>query len=123
MSRRAQLTEVQQKVYKFIVEFIRKNRYPPTLREIQEHFGYGSSNTVAIHLKKITNKGYIAPNSKGGPKFRAIRLVDDIIGLHTVNMSDLSSALAKIKERGYNVPANEAVELLRELKIEIDNEA
>ena len=117
---RAPLTEVQQKVYDCIVSFMRKNRYPPTIREIQEHFGYSSSNSVVVHLRKLKEKGYITSDStKTGMKSRTMKLVDDIIGVHSINMNELSAALKKIKERGYKIQANEAVEFLKELRIEI----
>lgn len=117
---RAPLTEVQQHIYSFLVKFIRENGYPPTIREIQDHFKYNSSNSVVSQLSKMETKGYITKASnKSGMKARTIRLVDDIIGMCTVESTQLSKAIKKVKEKGYKIQLNEAIELLSALNIKL----
>ena len=60
---RTPLTEMQQKVYHYLVDYIRKNRYPPTIREIMGYFGFLSSNSVVTHLNNLRKKGYITSGS------------------------------------------------------------
>jgi len=120
MNSRAPLTEVQQFMYNFIVSFIRENRYSPTIREIQTHFGYSSSNSVVSQLNKMEKKGYITKSSsKDGMKARTIRLVDDLMGMHTVESKQLNKALKGLLERGYKLDLNVAVELLGALEINV----
>lgn len=117
---RAPLTEVQQNIYSFLVKFVRENGYPPTIREIQSQFNYNSSNSVVSQLNKIEAKGYITKaSSRSGMKARTIRLVDDLIGVHTVESSQLAKAIKKIGEKGYKIQLNEAVELLNALNIRL----
>jgi repressor LexA len=54
-----QLTERQQQILNFISSSISDRGYPPTLREIGEHFGIRSTNGVNDHLKALEKKGYL----------------------------------------------------------------
>ena len=56
------LTDKQSKIYAFIGTWQMKNGYPPTQKEIQNHFGFGSLNAVRSHLALIEKKGYIRLN-------------------------------------------------------------
>lgn len=117
---RSPLTEKQEEIYSFIVGFMRENGFSPTIREIQRHFNYNSSNSVVSQLTKIEKKGYITKSSsKDGMRARTMRLVDDIIGVHTIKTSQLKESLENLKKKGYKIKINEAVELLSELKIKI----
>lgn len=117
---RSALTKHQQKIYNFLVEFIRENKFSPTIREIQSHFGYNSANSVVSQLKKLESKGYITKSSnKGMMKARTIRLVDDVIGDHTITTKQLREAVVNVTKRGYDVKIEEAIELLGALNIKI----
>ncbi len=62
-----------QEVYEFIEEYIFKNNYPPTIREIGERLKLDSTSSVVYHLKKLENMGKI---TRGENKNRAIELAD-----------------------------------------------
>lgn len=66
MSKRA---EMQQRIYRFILESIRENGYAPSVREIGDAVGLKSPSTVHFHLKNLAELGYI---EKGAFKGRAI---------------------------------------------------
>ncbi|ACY14982.1 transcriptional repressor LexA [Haliangium ochraceum] len=53
------LTSRQREILDFITDFIQERGYPPTLREIGEHFGIRSTNGVNDHLKALEKKGYL----------------------------------------------------------------
>src|SRR5262250_2015131 len=53
------LTERQEKILAFIKKSIQEQGYPPTIREIGEHFGIRSTNGVNDHLKALERKGYL----------------------------------------------------------------
>jgi len=118
---RKALTEKQQTIYAFIVSFIREHNYPPTIREIQKHFNYNSVNSVIIHLNNIEEKGYIIKsNNKDGQKARTLRLTDDLVGIHTIEIAQLKKALSNLsKNKGFNIDSHQAIELLSELKVKI----
>ena len=54
------LTLRQREILEFITSFIQERGYPPTLREIGEHFGIRSTNGVNDHLKALEKKGFLA---------------------------------------------------------------
>lgn len=53
------LTQKQQKVLDFLKAAIKKNGYPPTVREICDAVGLSSTSTVHAHLETLERKGYI----------------------------------------------------------------
>ena len=59
-------------IYKFIVEFIAKNSYPPTLLEIGVQFGIAKSD-VAYHLNNLRAEGKLEW-SRG--KARTIKIIE-----------------------------------------------
>jgi len=67
-----ELTRRQQEVLDYINGCIESRGYPPTLREIGEHFGIRSTNGVNDHLKALERKGFLAREDM---KSRALRPV------------------------------------------------
>src|SRR3954466_2284501 len=67
------LTERQEKILSFIKKSIQDQGYPPTIREIGEHFGIRSTNGVNDHLKALERKGYLM---RGELKSRALSIID-----------------------------------------------
>lgn len=53
------LTDRQREILDFITSSISERGYPPTLREIGEHFGIRSTNGVNDHLKALEKKGHL----------------------------------------------------------------
>lgn len=68
-----QLTKRQTQIWNFINLFCEERGYPPTLREIGEHFGIRSTNGVNDHLKALEKKGYLRREDL---KSRALRPVN-----------------------------------------------
>lgn len=62
----------RQRVYDFIVQYIKKNGYAPTVREIGEAVSLKSTSSVFNHLIALENVGKIEIKDKAS---RAIRLV------------------------------------------------
>lgn len=76
------LTDRQQEVLHFIIAYIERQGYPPTIREMQEGLGIGSLRGVTIHLDALHKKGYIERlSSKNGPRTsRGIRILAQLPG-------------------------------------------
>jgi len=64
--------KTRERVYNFLVEFIKKNGYAPSMREIRDGTYLSSKSSVYNHLLKLEDEGRIKmkPNSP-----RSIRLV------------------------------------------------
>ncbi|OEU52123.1 MAG: repressor LexA [Desulfobacterales bacterium S3730MH5] len=53
------LSSKQAQVLTFLMDFIAEHGFPPTIRELCDHFGFRSLNTAHFHLQSLKNKGYI----------------------------------------------------------------
>lgn len=69
---RAPLTERQKQIFDFIVEYTKKNCFPPSVREIGEGVGLASTSSVHFCLKALQEKGYIETKEM---QPRAIRII------------------------------------------------
>lgn len=67
------MKETKQKILEFIVAYIQKHSYPPTVREIGEGVGLKSTSSVQSHIVRMLDCGMIETDA--GPKStRAIRV-------------------------------------------------
>ena len=68
-----EITQIQRDVLDYIAQFIDENSYPPTVREISEHFGK-SIRAVQDNMTALQKKGYISLVQK---KSRSIKILID----------------------------------------------
>lgn len=65
------LTEIEQQALDFIVAYIEKKKYPPTVREITAGVGRTSPQTGQTLVLALAKKGYLV--AEGSP--RALRVL------------------------------------------------
>lgn len=65
------LTSKQEEILTYIKKFIAERGYSPTIRELCKICGLSSTATMFVHLKNLTQKGYINQTEN---KFRTIEL-------------------------------------------------
>ena len=53
------LTARQQEIWNYLVEYVDRHGYPPTVREIGEHVGLASPSTVHAHLANLERAGLL----------------------------------------------------------------
>jgi repressor LexA len=68
-----ELTERQQEILDFILQFRDECGYPPTLREIGKRFGISSTFGVKRHLDALVKKGYLNIESNASRGISVIR--------------------------------------------------
>jgi repressor LexA len=95
------LTDRQQQILDFIAESIHARGFPPTLREIGEHFGIRSTNGVNDHLKALEKKGYLRREDL---KSRAMRPIDQASRERAAAMSNVVSLAERRRPVGNAVP-------------------
>ena len=66
------LTERQQQIWNFLVEYVDRHGYPPTVREIGEEVGLASPSTVHAHLANLERAGLLR---RDPTKPRALELI------------------------------------------------
>src|SRR3954462_4983892 len=59
MQTTAELTGRQQEIWAFLVEYVDRHGYPPTVREIGEAVGLASPSTVHAHLANLERAGLL----------------------------------------------------------------
>jgi repressor LexA len=72
MSPEHQLTERQQQIWNYLVEYVDGHGYPPTVREIGERVGLASPSTVHAHLANLERAGLLR---RDPTKPRALELI------------------------------------------------
>ena len=54
------LTKKQQMILQYVLDYVQREGYPPSIREIGRDFGIGSLRGVTVHLDALERKGYIS---------------------------------------------------------------
>ena len=67
------ITDRQKEVLTFISTYTEENSYPPTVRDISNHFGI-SLRAVQDHILALQKKGFLSQSQK---KARSIRVLSD----------------------------------------------
>jgi repressor LexA len=68
------MSEKQKNIYRYIIEYIDENNYPPSVREIGQAAGLSSTSTVHGYLQRLEKRGLIKRDES---KSRAITVVSD----------------------------------------------
>lgn len=68
------LTPRQAEILAFLRAYRAAHGFPPTTREIRDHFGMRSPNSPYVHLRKLQDKGLLTLTPGAA---RGIRLVED----------------------------------------------
>lgn len=96
------LTTRQQAVLSFIRNHIEQRGVAPTVREIADAFGIGSTNGVMCHLNALEKKGYI---ERGQGTARHIRIVGEPSREEVVQvLREVVEALKSVEWGGTNQP-------------------
>lgn len=56
------MTEKEELIYQQIINYYKKNKYMPTIRELLKELNYKSTNTIYKYIKQLENKGYLIRN-------------------------------------------------------------
>jgi repressor LexA len=67
-----QLTQLERRVYHYMIDFLAENTYQPSIREIAKKFRIKSTKTVSDLLHALANKGYIERDES---RSRGVRLL------------------------------------------------
>ena len=66
------LTQLERRVYHYMIDFLAENTYQPSIREIAKKFRIKSTKTVSDLLHALANKGYIERDES---RSRGVRLL------------------------------------------------
>lgn len=100
------LSSLERRILDFIVDYLRRNTYQPSIREIARRFGIKSTKTVSEYLQSLADKGWI---ERDPARSRGVRVIG------------LSMSAGTVTVPRYELPANRneapvsALELDRQL--------
>src|SRR3954465_2657218 len=66
------LTQLERRVYHYMIDFLAENTYQPSIREIAKKFRIKSTKTVSDLLHSLATKGYIERDES---RSRGVRLL------------------------------------------------
>ena len=58
------LTKKQKEILLCLIEYHMDNGKPPTFRDVQESFGFKSTNAVSGHIRGLVNKGFVPKGNR-----------------------------------------------------------
>lgn len=61
------LTDKQETIYEYFIDYAEEHGDMPTFREIMEHLGFKSTSSVHAHVQALVKKGYL---EKAGDTYR-----------------------------------------------------
>lgn len=109
-----QASDIQRRMYDFIVRYMEREGMPPTNREIGKDLGIASTGHVDYHLSMLEKRGYIARQPK---KSRGIKLLKEQIthgnGIRIMGAIaageplDIFSESEQTLDLGQNIPDSE----------------
>jgi repressor LexA len=66
------LTAIERRIYNYLVDYLKRETYQPSIREIGVRFGIRSTKTVTEHLQALQRKGYL---DRTPSRSRALRIL------------------------------------------------
>lgn len=85
------LTSLERRILDYIVEYLRRNTYQPSIREIGSRFGIKSTKTVSEYLQALADKGWIERDSS---RSRGVRVIGLDMHPSTVTVPNIESNAA-----------------------------
>lgn len=98
----------KEKIYNYIVEYISDKGYSPTIREIGEEIGIGSTSTIHWHLTRLKNEGLIYWEEY---LHRSIRLKDETIKIEKIKEELSHIDRTPIDDGGYSLGVIDGIDL------------
>jgi len=86
------LTSLERRILDYIVEYLRKNTYQPSIREIGRRFGIKSTKTVSEYLQSLADKGWV---ERDPSRSRGVRLIGLDMNPETVTVPRFAVNSAK----------------------------
>ena len=77
------LSSLERRILDVIVDYLRRNTYQPSIREIARRFGIKSTKTVSEYLQSLADKGWI---ERDPARSRGVRVIGLAINAGTVTV-------------------------------------
>lgn len=89
------LTALERRILDYLVEYLRRNTYQPSIREIGQRFGIRSTKTVSEYLQSLADKGWV---ERDPSRSRGVRLIGLEMSPQTVTVPRYTNAAVRNPE-------------------------
>ena len=90
VSPRKSLTPKEKMVLEFLEQYILENDMSPSFREIKEHFGFASFNSVQRYVKQLEQKSYIRSGDSNQKRaIESVAICDEFSNCRLRNQDEL----------------------------------
>lgn len=105
------LTSLERRILDYLIDYLRRNTYQPSIREIGRRFDIKSTKTVAEYLQSLADKGWIErdPSRSRGVRILGVDLNAETVSVPYFHDMDADGSL------GEGSGPNEAFEVDRKL--------
>lgn len=97
------LTSLERRILDYLVDYLRRNTYQPSIREIGRRFDIKSTKTVSEYLQALAEKGWI---ERDPSRSRGVRLLALDLSPRTVSVP----CFARVAATGEPLPSDALVE-------------
>lgn len=66
------LSKIERRILNYLADYLRRNTYQPSIREIGKRFAIKSTKTVSEHLQALADKGYV---ERDASRSRGVRIL------------------------------------------------
>src|SRR5690606_39893502 len=77
------LTSLERRILDYLIDYLRRNTYQPSIREIGRRFDIKSTKTVAEYLQSLADKGWI---ERDPSRSRGVRILGGDLNAETVSV-------------------------------------
>lgn len=86
------LTELERGILEYLIGYLRRHTYQPSLREIGDRFGLKSTKTTSEYLQSLEDKGWIerSPARSRGIRILGLELETDAVAIAPLAEVDLA---------------------------------
>ncbi len=76
-------SEIERRILDYMVSYLKRNTYQPSIREIGEEFGIKSTKTVSEHLQALAEKGFLErdPSRSRGVRILGVDLAPEAVSV------------------------------------------
>jgi repressor LexA len=75
------LNKTEKRILEYLIDYLKRHTYQPSIREIGKRFGIKSTKTVSEHLQSLADKGYI---ERDASRSRGVRILDLNLDMATI---------------------------------------
>lgn len=103
-----QLSEIEQRILDYLIEYLRTNTYQPSIREIGREFSIKSTKTVSELLQSLADKGWIErdPSRSRGVRLLTVQMKADTVSVPVFETSESRNITGHIEIDRKLVSAN-----------------